>query len=200
MADIYKFKEALYRGQFPTDHLSSIYKSIEGMCDLATLAMLNFAVSHCMEDNEQYLEIGTWKGRTVISALQQNDRLATVIDPLTFDDSSTAFYRNIQQCGVDDRINMHQMPWESFKPDDDFDRIGVFLYDGDHGLESSYNGLNGFLPFLSDEAIIVVDDLVMRPVRRDMYRWLHEHDSIIQFYYETDSWMQQAVIGINKES
>lgn len=197
MANLDKFKAALDANAFPTEHLQALCDDVDGMCDITMLAMVNFALTHCTDEREKYLEVGTWKGRTVIAALQENDKHAIVIDPLTFDDSSVSFYVNINRYDLSDRIDMHQKRWEHCNPmaNGSFTNIGVYLYDGDHGANASYRGLEGFLPYLSDEAILIVDDLKMQPVKADMDRWVKDYADRIVFYHETDFFMGQAVIG-----
>ncbi len=195
MADLEKFKAALDANTFAAEHLQPICDDIDGMCNIETLAMINFALTHCMDEQEKYLEVGTWKGRTVVAALQQNDKNAIVIDPLTYDDSSVVFYENVKKYGLSDRVTMHQNFWENCKLDESFANIGVYFYDGDHGDNASYCGLQGFLPHLSDQAILIVDDLKMAPVKADMDRWIKDYADHIAFYHETNFWMGQAVIG-----
>lgn len=204
MANLTLFEErlkALLLDQVPpevSERVSRMCDRVEGMCNEQTLAMLNMAVSECLDEDETYLEIGTWNGRSVITALQGNDARAVVIDPLEFDNSAIDFPANAKGNGVWDRINLFQMRWEDYLVSNTPPKIGVYLYDGDHGTESSYNGVNAFLPFLADEAIIIVDDTDMEPVEEDMARWVAENKENIVFHYEVSFWMGQTVIGYKK--
>lgn len=204
MANIALFEErlkALLRGEIApevTERVQRVCKSVDGMCNEQTLVMLQAAVSECLAEDETYLEVGTWKGRSVITALQDNDARALVIDPLTFDNSALVFPANAKSNGVWDRIDLFQMKWEDYLLDNTPPKIGVYLYDGNHGTEHSYKGVNGFLPFMADEAIIIVDDTNMKPVAEDMARWVAENEEHIVFHYEVDFWMGQTVIGYKR--
>jgi len=171
---------------------------VDGMCNEQTLAMLHMAVSDCLEEDERYLEVGTWKGRSVITALQDNDARAVVIDPLTFDNSSIVFPANAMSNNVWDRIDLFQMKWEDYLWENTPPKIGVYLYDGNHGTGHSYDGVDKFLSFLADEAIIIVDDTNMPPVAEDMKRFVEDNKERIVFHYEVPFWMGQTVIGYRR--
>lgn len=204
MANLELFEDklkALLHGQVSRDvedRVDRVCVNIDGMCNKQTLAMLNIAVSQCLEDDEAYLEIGTWKGRSVIAALQGNNAKAVVIDPLRLDSSSVVFHANARIHDVWDRISLFQMKWENYLDLNIPPKIGVYLYDGNHGTNHSYNGVNAFMPFLANEAIIIVDDTNMPPVAEDMARWIEENEDNIVFHYEVPFWMGQTVIGYKR--
>lgn len=126
-------------------------------------AFLNLLVSNFLDDDEQYLEIGTFGGRSLIAALQGNQAKAQVIDPLPncfrpgyvrtikewFDDA-------INATGIAHRITLHRMKYEVFQGD--MPQIGIFLYDGSHERGHTLPALLQYQKYLADQAIIIVDD------------------------------------------
>ena len=148
-----------------------------------------------MSDPEQYLEIGSYVGRSLVGALKYNNKRAQVIDPFElFLPDGLAIYdtweRTIQAHGVADRVTLHKTLCQSF--DGVLPPIGVFYYDGDHDSGHTYEGLKRFERYLSHEAIIIVDDynifgghgqraysghevVIDRPVKVDVDRWLAEN-------------------------
>lgn len=180
------------------NRINQICENVEGMCNEQTLTMLNMAVTDCLEEGETYLEIGTWKGRTTVAALDGNNAQAIVIDPLTCDDSDVVFPSNMKKYNLTDRIDHFKISWQEYISENSPKNIGVFFYDGDHGEHKSYEGLNSFLPFVSNEAILIVDDTKMGSVSDDIDRWIKENKDNIYFHYDVDFWMGQSVIGYKR--
>ena len=56
-----------------------VQQNVQGMTTPSNMHMINLAVQ-CLGPNEYYLEVGTWRGKTMISALLGNDALGLAID------------------------------------------------------------------------------------------------------------------------
>ena len=71
---------------YPRDPLPyvEILERVQGMTTPATMLMLNRAVS-CLDVGECYLEVGTWRGATLIGARLGNDARGYAIDNDTMD-------------------------------------------------------------------------------------------------------------------
>lgn len=165
--------------------------SIGGWCDAGLMSVLNYAITYCLDPGEQYLEIGTFTGRSLIGALKDNNVQSVVIDP--FIDGIKVFQEwsnNVEKFNVKDRIVLHNEPCELFVGQ--LPPIGVFFYDGNHDSGHTYEGLKRFEKYLSNKAIIIVDDYyifggneqkvfpghqldVNTPVKTDVSRWLREN-------------------------
>ena len=147
----------------------AVLDTVQGMTTPSTMHLLNLAVQH-LGPNECYLEVGTWRGATLIGALLGNDACGVAIDDDSMnehdgDDLSSyeVWYDNVDRFGMGNgkvlyidgtvpdawqNINIH-----THRP------FGVYLFDGDKStVEAAYAGLEGVLPFLADEALIFVDD------------------------------------------
>ena len=165
--------------------------SIDGWAAPGFMKLLNIAVSDCMYQDEYYLEIGTYAGRSLAGALQGNKVNAYVID--NFWDSETllpSFEKTLTRFNLKDRVAYYNGNAETCQAD--LPQIGVMLYDANHDRGHTHFNLNKYERFLSDEAIIIVDDLEieaglghkefpgyvmksMTPVMDDVIQWLREH-------------------------
>lgn len=148
-----------------------------------------------MDDHEQYLEIGSYTGRSLVGALLHNDKLAQVIDPFElFLPDGLAIYKNwfdtIHKYGVANRVTLHKKLCHDFNTNF-LPPIGVYYYDGDHDSGHTYEGLKRFENVISRNAIVLVDDykifgghgqrsfpghqyVTQNPVQVDVDRWLQE--------------------------
>jgi len=188
-------------------------------CKPETMAVLNFITSECFEDNETYLEIGTFAGTSLIAALKENDVLANVIDPLqdvtaigtTYD----IWQKAVTEFGVKDRITLHREECEKFD-ESTLPSVGLYYYDGNHDSGHTYEGLKKFEKNLSDVAIIMVDCYniigghsqrvfpghkldVQHPVKTDVDRWLSENKQAT-LEVVTPWWHGQAIITYRRNS
>jgi len=206
MADVNRFKLHFKINDMTTLSFADIskLKKIGGWCESHTMNLINFAITECMKNGEEYLEIGSYCGRSLVSALINNDRRAQVIEPfdLFLPDGDVIQYEweeTVDLFQMQDRVTLHKMDFMNFNKR--LPPIGVFYYDGDHELGYTYHGLKKFEPYLADNAIIIVDDYnihgeepsVMhkikyclkfkeygyayssKPVKADVHRWLAEN-------------------------
>ncbi len=167
---------------------------IPGWCTPQMGAMLNYAVSECLDDGESYLELGSFCGRSLVAALSNNDAHAEVIDPqnLKVADKDSAFFwnRTVDDNGLRDRITLHRTTYQSLV--DDLPTIGVFLVDGDHSSGQTYEAVTKLQRYLSNNTIVIFDDYLIYgghgqsvhpdhdvemqwPVKRDVDRWTMEN-------------------------
>lgn len=171
-----------------------LLSTIAGMTTPSILQLLNVAVSQ-LEEDEVYLEIGSFHGATLIGAALGNEsfRCIGVDDFSEFDltgqnrqilNSHIAAIgrRNMEAIESDFIDFFRERIFQVLKPNE---KIGVYLYDGAHDYRSQLLGLLLAEPFLSDYALIVVDDagafqvhqancdfLPLRPTRKQLFRLL----------------------------
>lgn len=139
---------------------------IQGMTTANVMQLLNCAVG-CLEANELYCEIGTYQGTTLIGALLDHpDRMAYAVDNFSeFDpdgQSFAALMQNLEQFGLSEQVYFcnqdFQQFWLELQELNTEDKIGVYFYDGAHDYRSTLLGLLLAKPFLSDRALILLDD------------------------------------------
>lgn len=145
---------------------SSILNHIDGMTTTNILQLLNWAVE-CMEKDEIYCEIGTYKGSTLIGALINNhDKIAYAVDDFSEFDfegkNLDQLENNLSYFNLEKQVNFCNQDFEEFFFDfreyQIEEKIGVYFYDGAHDYRSQLMGLLMVIPFLADKALIIVDD------------------------------------------
>lgn len=139
--------------------------ALDGMSGTMTRHLYNNLCSfrHTNDKTTAYLEIGCFKGSSTISSLYQNDCVATVIDNWSeFGGPKDAFHTNMKhflkdkfsddyiQVLNEDSFNLHTEP--KFKPYD------IYLYDGNHQVQSQEKAITDFWKYLADPCLIIVDD------------------------------------------
>jgi protein O-GlcNAc transferase len=157
-----------------------ILDTVQGMTTPTVMQLLNHAVS-CLDDDECYLEVGTWRGATLIGALLGNDAFGYAIDNDVMDEhdgdkrsSQDVWRENVVHFGMQERTAYidASVPaiWETLElpvP------VGVYLFDGDKSTdEAASAGIMGVLPFLSKRALIILDDANDMHVRMAAQRLL----------------------------
>jgi hypothetical protein len=125
--------------------------------------------------NARYLEIGTWSGSTLCSAVNGNSVRATAIDNWSeFGGPKAQFLRNLQRFktpGAD--VSFLERDFRSV----DFTSLGrfnVYMFDGPHLAVDQFDGIGLVLPALEDEFILIVDDWNHPPARQGTLKALHE--------------------------
>jgi len=156
---------------FPKDRrLKWITESHQGMATENTGYLLNHAVS-LMEPGECYLEVGTWKGRTLRYAMEGHpDKEFFAVDnfsdftkpprwyrPFSEPEPRRSLNRMLRRAQRTYRVTFMEGDFRTLLPA--FRRtVGVYFYDGGHTYRDQYDGLELALPLMAPQSVIVVDD------------------------------------------
>jgi hypothetical protein len=150
------------RPRLPT--FQAILNRVHGLTAPSVLQLLNFAVG-CMENDEAYLEVGSFHGSTLLGALfgHAGHRAYAVDNFSLFDPSGTnhaTLMRNLVEHGLDKQVAFHAVDFQQFFLDrrHGTPHIGLYFYDGPHDYRSQLIGLLLAVPLLAKRALIVVDD------------------------------------------
>jgi len=141
---------------------------VPGMSSPRICHFLNRLVA-CMDPGEHYLEIGSWQGRTLLSAAFQNaGRTCIACDKFRFFGRHTGFgYRarralreNLaSHSGSGAAVHFYDMHSSRFFRRRRFDgSIGVYFYDGDHSYRGTRRSIAAGALRLSARACVLVDD------------------------------------------
>jgi hypothetical protein len=144
---------------------------LRGMSGIYTRHFYNNVVSM---DDARYLEIGTWGGSTVCSAMSNNKAKVTCIDNWShFGGPKKEFMLNFNNfkgnndaefietdCFSEDLVLPH--------------KYNMYLYDGDHSVDSQRKALTHFVKWMDDEFIYIVDDWNHPDVREGTYKGIEE--------------------------
>jgi hypothetical protein len=155
---------------------------IPGMSSPRVCRLLNALVAS-MDAGEHYLEVGSWRGRTLLSAAYRNKgRLCAGCDKFRLYGRYTgpgilvrrALRQNVARYREDRAaIHFYDMPSRRF-----FSRrrlpgpVGVYFYDGDHSYRGTRRSIAAAVPFLSRRAVVLVDDWNVERIRKGALRGL----------------------------
>lgn len=130
---------------------------------LALPGMSSPKVRHLLSNlpASRYMEVGVWKGSTLVSACHGRNILAFAFDDFsqfTDTDPAPAFRENIRRwlepCQVTFRnCSFFDVPQPELPRD-----VDLYFYDGLHGYDAQRRAIVHAWPSLASEAVIVVDD------------------------------------------
>ncbi len=160
-----------------------ILDGVEGMTTDNIMQLLNCAVG-CMEPDEIYCEVGSYQGKTLIGALL--DRPGTI--SYAIDNFSEFNPRGNNQEKLQEHLNQYNLTQQVRFYNQDFEeffweqqangfnkKIGVYLYDGPHDYRSQMVGLLLVKPFLSPQALLIVDDANYADVQQADWDFVAAH-------------------------
>jgi len=166
------------------EYFRTVISSFHCMSAPIPLSILNGLVS-CMDVGEVYLEVGTYQGGSLISALMENYAPAIAVDnfsEFTGTNSEALLRKHLAQFGVDDRVEFHNMGYADFFKNrlPVTEKIGVYYYDGAHNYEDQYAGMAQGMEFLRPGAVLVVDDIFYPEVRNAITDLIYDNKQHIK--------------------
>jgi hypothetical protein len=140
-----------------------------------------------------YLEIGTWSGSTLCSAIYGNAVRATAIDNWSqFGAPKEKFFENLRRfCTSGAKVNVIENDFRKV----DFAAIGthaVYLFDGPHEYQDQYDGLCMALPALDQRFVFIVDDWNWKTVRQGTMRAIGDVRLSIDFMLEIRTTLDES--------
>lgn len=200
-----------YTKEFLINHVNNAFKKsdkneskltneilqMEGMSGIKTRHLYN---NICNLEDANYLEVGTWKGSSFISSIQDNKINSLAIDNWsefsnykldgsTGISSKESFLNNLEN--LSSNKNYKFIEKDSFsiiKEDIPFDTIDIYLYDGAHDYDSHKKAITHFSHFLSKYSIIIIDDWrpdgIWEKVQRGTFDGINESELIVHYKIE----------------
>jgi predicted O-methyltransferase YrrM len=170
--DLEAFQAALpglFGGDLHADHpvdrrFTRLLGDVPGMATENKLALLNLAAAH-LEPGEAYLEVGSYKGLSLIGAMLGNPgrRFYAIENFLEFNPDGRAraeLEANLARWVEPDRARV--LEGDCFdllrSGEGPQEPVGVYFYDGAHGRLPHYLALGVAEPWLADRALVVIDD------------------------------------------
>ena len=179
--DIERFENALRAlfDDFPvSEHpngrrFTRILEEVPGLARENNLALLNLAGS-LLEDGESYVEVGTYNGTSLIAAMVGNDGDFVGIDDFSMGEASTDTLRgNLTKFGVDGATILEGDAFTLIPTGALGERkVGVYYYDATHSYEAQLEGLRVIEPWLTERALLIVDDTDWDQVERASHDYL----------------------------
>lgn len=135
---------------------------MEGMSGINTRHFYNNLLN-C--DDARYLEIGTWKGSSVCSAMCGNRAKVVCIDNWSqFGGPKSEFLTNFKKFKGDNYAMFIEK--DCYQVDvDGLPSFNIYMYDGEHSKENHSRALTHFYNCLDDVFVFIVDDWNWRQVR-----------------------------------
>jgi predicted O-methyltransferase YrrM len=139
---------------------------VAGMLSVKKQQLLRLAFG-LLEESEAYLEVGTYHGKSLLSAMLDNPvRPVFACDNFSeFEDNSfETAQENLRRYGLLERVVFYNCDFRGiFNRDKLPVPIGLYFYDGAHDFESQHVAIKLVEPFLADEALVLVDDWRFEP-------------------------------------
>lgn len=111
-----------------------------------------------------YLEVGSHIGSSLVSVVYGNENIKSAIACDNFSLFSTPeqnvkgeFISNCDR-SIEGRYKLIEKDCYTLTKKDIPNKVDLYYYDGDHSYESQYKGITHFAKFLTDDAIVIVDD------------------------------------------
>lgn len=187
--DLAAFRTALpdrFGGDFYADDIADprfaeVVAGVEGMSTPHSLVLLNEAVAH-LGDDEHYLEVGTYRGRSLIGAMlgHDHDRFVAIENFREFgfdpEQAQATVLATLEHWGVRHRVRFLRGEAFSILPRGVLPGpVGVYFYDGAHSRLAQYLGLASAEPWLADEALVIVDDATWPQVASSTQAYIDAH-------------------------
>ncbi len=162
------------RSTHPRDRrFAPILEDVGGLARENNLALLNLAAS-CLDGGESYVEVGSFKGLSLIAAMLGNTGDFVGIDDFSLGGGSRR--------GLEANLRRHGLGGHAILEGDAFRllrqgalgprRVGVYYYDAAHDYRSQLRGLRLIEPYLVDDALLIVDDTDWEQVGRAIRDYL----------------------------
>ena len=144
---------------------AEVIGAVPGLACENNLALLNLAVG-CLEPGESYVEVGTFRGTSLIGAALGRKADLVAIDRFRKTRAAPAELRaNLARFGVDGVTLLEGDAFELLREGALSDRrVGVYYYDADHSYEAQLQSLQLVEPHLAERALLVVDNTDWRSV------------------------------------
>lgn len=140
------------------------------------LALLNLAAS-MLEPGESYVEVGSYRGTSLIAAMVGNDEGDFVaIDNFSMSGASrTELEANVARFGLELPEIVEADAFEAVPSGVLAGKtVGVYYYDDGHTYEKQLDGLRMIEPWLAERALLIVDDTDWKDVERATRDYLEQ--------------------------
>lgn len=180
MADVDRFLRELPEQLEDVARFETILEDVPGVAKPNNLALLNVA-ARCLMPGEHYVEVGTFRGASLISAMEGNDGLFVAIDDWSREGGDNhQLVSNLDRYGLRATI-IDGDAFETLRrgvPSP----IGVYYYDNGHEYEQQLDGLRLAEPYLASPALVIVDDTDWERVERAVDDYLAAQPRATEIY------------------
>jgi hypothetical protein len=165
--DVDRFLRELPGQLADTSRFAAILEDVPGLAKPHNLALLNVA-ARCLDEGESYVEVGTFHGTSLISAMLGNaGRDFVALDNWSMGDGSRAqLDANLDRYSLEATM-IEGDAFETLRSDALVSRtVGVYYYDNGHEYEQQLDGMRLAEPYLASPSLVIVDDTDWERVER----------------------------------
>jgi predicted O-methyltransferase YrrM len=136
--------------------------TINGMSSIKKQTLLRIAASN-LPENECYLEVGTYTGKSLVSALLGDPgcKFYACDNFSLFKDTNSLeiLMENLKSYGFQDKVDFFNEDYKNiFHKQRIKEPIGVYFYDGEHDFPSQYDAIRLVEPLLAPTSLVIIDD------------------------------------------
>ena len=166
------------------NYTSKITDEILRMDGMSGIKTRHFYNNICSMNDARYLEIGTWKGSSICSAMCSNKITCLAIDNWSeFGGPKTEFLKNFNKYkGRNNATFIEKNCWDIDVTT--LGRFNIYMYDGNHEETSHFQALNHYLPCLDDKFIYLIDDWNWKYVRNGTLNSIKDNNVKILYQKE----------------
>jgi predicted O-methyltransferase YrrM len=170
--DVDRFLRELPQQLEDVSRFEEILEAVPGLAKPNNLALLNVA-ARCLDEGEKYVEVGTYRGTSLVSAALGNDGAFVALDNWSMGEGGPEqLEQNLQRYGLRATI-LDGDAFETLRrgiPSP----VGVYYYDNGHEYEQQLDGLRLAEPYLASPALLIVDDTDWDRVERAVDDYLSQ--------------------------
>ncbi len=167
-------------------NFSNRMKSIEGMSTIANAWIINQIASN-LDQNQNYVNIGCWKGFSLIAGMINTKCSVYGVDNFTWIDAPRKeFYDNFNNYKNDNKHFFYEGDYIKFLQQWDKKQkyIDFYFFDGPHTYKDQYQSLDLASNFFRKGSIILVDDTNWQEPREATKDFISNHASKYEILHD----------------
>ena len=170
--------------ELSNNYQSKITEKLLTMDGMSGKKTRHFYNNICSMSDARYLEIGTWKGSSICSAMCNNKMSCTAIDNWSeFGGPKEEFLKNFDEFkGDNNAVFIEKDCWTIDVST--LNKFNIYMYDGNHSETSHFQALNHYLPCLDNEFIYIIDDWNWNAVRNGTLKSIKDNKCEILYHKE----------------
>jgi predicted O-methyltransferase YrrM len=181
--DVGRFLRELPEQLTDTSRFAEILEDVPGLAKPHNLALLNVA-ARSLGEGESYVEVGTFRGTSLISAMLGNaGRDFVALDNWSMGDGSRAeLDANLARYSLVATM-IEGDAFETLRSDALAGRtVGAYYYDNGHDYEQQLDGMRLAEPYLASPSLVIVDDTDWERVERAVDHYLAEQPRATEIF------------------
>jgi predicted O-methyltransferase YrrM len=178
--DVDRFLRELPQQLEDVARFEAILDDVPGLAKANNLALLNVA-ARCLGEGEVYVEVGTFRGTSLISAALGNAGPFAALDNWSMAEGSR---EQLEANLARYEVNASILEGDAFETlrNGVPSPIGAYYYDNGHEYEQQLEGLRLAEPYLASPALMIVDDTDWEKVERAVDDYLAQQPRATEIF------------------